>query len=83
MGGCHSGMTFAVDWVWGRSSVGTLSDGHHAAVAGSIPRYDKEFFSHSQLPVQTITVSVQPRVQSHVLTSVRTLKILLSVSEFC
>ena len=49
----------------------------HAVDAGSIPQGGKGFFSQSQLSVQTLLrVSVHPRVQSHVLTSVRTLKIL-------
>ena len=48
----------------------------HAADAGSIPRCGKGFFSQSQLSVQTLLrVSVHPRVQSHALTCVRTLKI--------
>ena len=48
----------------------------HAADAGSIPRCGKGFFSQRQLSVQTLLrVSVHPRVQSHALTSVRTLKI--------
>ena len=55
----------------------------HAADAGSIPRCGKRFFSQSQLSVQTLLrASVHPRVQSHVLTSVRTVKILWSMSEF-
>ena len=49
----------------------------HAADGGSIPRCGKGFFSQSQLSVQTLLrVSAHPRVQSHALTSVRTLKIL-------
>ena len=48
----------------------------HAAEAGSIPRCGKGFFSQSQLSVQTLLrVSVQPRLQSHAFTSMRTLKI--------
>ena len=59
----------------GCSSVGRASN-RHAAEVGSIPRCGKGFFSQSQLSVQTLLrVSVQPRVQSHALTSVRTLKI--------
>ena len=52
----------------GRSSVGRVSD-RHAADADSIPRCDKGCCADS------LTVSVHPRVQSHALTSVRTLKI--------
>ena len=49
----------------------------HADDAGSIPRCGKGFFSQSPLSVQTLLlVSVHPCVQSHALTSVRTLKIL-------
>ena len=49
----------------------------HAADAGSIPRCGKGFFSQSQLSVQTLLrVSLHPRVQSHALTAVHTLKIL-------
>ena len=68
---------------WGCSSVGRASD-RHAADAGSIPRCGKGFFSQSQLSVQTrsLTVSVHPRAQSHAFTSVRTLKIPSSMSEF-
>ena len=41
------------------------------------------FLSQSQLSVQTLSRgSVHPRVQSHATTSVRTLKILWSMSEF-
>ena len=59
---------------WGCSSVGRVSD-RHAAGAGSISRCSKGFFSQSQLSVQTLLrVSVHPRVQSHALTSVSTLK---------
>ena len=48
-----------------------------AADAGSIPRCGKVFFSQRQLSVQTLLrVFVHPRVQSHALTSARTLKIL-------
>ena len=54
----------------------------HAADAGSITRYGKGFFSQSQLSVQALTVSLYPRVQSHALTSVSTLKIPWSMSEF-
>ena len=42
------------------------------ADAGSIPMCGKGFFSQSQLSVQTFTVSVHPRVQSHAFTSVFT-----------
>ena len=52
------------------------ASGRHAADAGSIPRCGKGFFSRGQLSVQTLSVSVQPRVQLHALTSVRTIKIL-------
>ena len=49
----------------------------HATDAGSVPWYGKGFFPQSQLSVQTLLrVSVHPCVQSHALTSVRTLKIL-------
>ena len=57
----------------------------HAADAGSIPRCGKGFFSQSQPSVQTllrVSVSVHPSVQTHELTSVRTLKILWSISKF-
>ena len=40
------------------------------------PGAARDFFSQGQLSVQTLTVSVRPRVQSHALTSVCTLKIL-------
>ena len=47
------------------------------AEAVSIPRCGKGFFSHSQLSVQTLLrVSARSLVQSHALTSTRTLKIL-------
>ena len=62
---------------WGCSSVGRASD-RHAADAESIPRCGKGFFSQSQLSVKTLLRC--PRVQSQVLTSVRTLKIPLSMS---
>ena len=55
----------------------------HVADAGSIPRCGKGFFSHNQLSVQTLLrVSVHHRVQSLALTSVCTLKIPWSMSEF-
>ena len=54
----------------------------HAAESGSIPRCGKGFFSQSHLSMQTLLrVSVHPRVQLHALTSVRTLKILQSMSD--
>ena len=59
----------------GCSSVGRASI-RHDAEAGSIPRCGKGFFSQSQLSVQTLLRSpYNPRVQSHALPSVRTLKI--------
>ena len=67
---------------WRMELIGRALD-RHAADAGSIPRCGKRFFSQSQLSVQTLLrASVHPRVQSHVLTSVRTVKILWSMSEF-
>ena len=48
----------------------------HAANAGSIPRCGKGFSSLSQLSVQTLFRCPALRVQSHALTSVRTIKIL-------
>ena len=63
-------------WGWGCSSVGGASD-RHVADTGSIPRCGKGFFSQGHLSMQTLLrVSVHPRLQSHALTSVRTLKIL-------
>ena len=57
---------------WGCSSAGRASD-RHAAEAGSILRCGEEFFSQSQLSVQTLLrVSVQP---SCALTYVGTFKI--------
>ena len=45
---------------WGCSSVGRTSD-WHATEAGSVPWCGRGFFSQSQLLVQTVTVSVQPK----------------------
>ena len=57
------------------SSVRTASD-RHAADESSISRCGKGFFSHCHLSVQTLLrVFVYSRVQSHAVTSVRTLKI--------
>ena len=64
---------------WGCSSVGRLSDRHTAEV-GLIHWCGKGFFFQSQLSMQTLMVSVHPRVQSHALTSGRTLMILLFMS---
>ena len=69
----------------GCSSAGRASD-RHAAHAGLIPRRGQGFFFFS-LPELTfsadsLTMSVPPRVQPHALTSVCTLKILWSMSEF-
>ena len=66
---------------WDVAQLVTASD-RHATDVGSIPRCGKGFFSKSQLSVQTLLrVSVDPRVQSHTLTSERTLKTLKSMSE--
>ena len=57
----------------------------HAADAGSIPRCGKGFFfsPRSQLSVQTLSRCPHtPVCKSHALTSVCTLKILQSMSEF-
>ena len=68
--------------IMGCSSVGRASD-RRAADAGSIPRCGKGFSSQSQLSVQILLrCPYNPRVQSHALTSVCTLKILWSMSEF-
>ena len=70
------------EFEWGGSSTGRASD-RHAADAGSIPQCGKGFFSQTQLSVHSLLrVSVHPRVQSHAFTSVRTLKIPWSMSEF-
>ena len=53
-----------------------IASDHHTNDAGSIPRCGKGFFFQSQLSVQTLSVSVHPRVQPHAFTSVRTLNIL-------
>ena len=54
----------------------------HVADAGLIPHRGKGFISQSQLSVQTLLrVSGYSCVQSHALTSVRTLKVLWSMSE--
>ena len=59
----------------GCSSVGKASD-WHPADASSIPRCGEGFFSQRQLSVQTLPrCPYSPRVQSHVLIYVRTLKI--------
>ena len=63
----------------GCSSVGRASD-RHAADAGSIARCGKEFSPQSQLSVQILFRCSY--VQSHASTSVRTIKILYSMSEF-
>ena len=46
----------------GNSSVGRASDwkARRSTDAGSSPRWGQRFFSQSQLPVQTLTVPVQP-----------------------
>ena len=56
----------------GYSSVGTASD-QHAADTGSIPRCGKGFFFQTTFSADSPTVSVQPHVQLHTLTSVCTL----------
>ena len=67
---------------WGCSSVGRASD-QHAADAGSIPQCGKGFFFlELTFSADSLMVSVHPRVQSHAFTSVRTLKIPWSMSEF-
>ena len=49
----------------------------HAADAGSIPRCGQGIFlPESTFSADSLTMSIHPRVQSHALTSVRTLKIL-------
>ena len=59
----------------GCSSVGRASD-RHAAEAGSISRCGEGVFSQRQLSIQTLLrCPYNPRVQSHALTSVCTLKI--------
>ena len=63
------------------SSVGRSSD-RHVADAGSIPQCGKGFFSQSTFSADSPTVSVHPRVQSHAFTSVRTIRIPLSTSDF-
>ena len=64
------------------SSVSRASD-RHAADAGSIPQCGEGIFlPESTFSADSLTVSGHPRVQSHAFTSVRTLKILQSVSEF-
>ena len=66
----------------GCSSVARTSD-RQAADAGSIPRYRKGFFSPDlTFSADSLSVSVHPYVQSRALTSVRTIKILFSMSEF-
>ena len=68
---------------WGCSSVDRASD-RHAADAGSISRCGiGTFLLESSFSADSLTVSVYPRAQSHALPSVRTLKIVLSMSEFC
>ena len=54
------------------------ASGWHAADAGSSPRCGKGgiFLPESTFSADSLTVSLHPRVLSHVLTSVRTLKIL-------
>ena len=47
---------------------------HHAADTGSIPWCSKGFSSQSQLSVQTLSVSIDPCVRLHALTSVWTIK---------
>ena len=61
---------------WDEDQLVRVSD-RCAADVGLIPRCGKGFFFLSQISVQTLVrVSVHPRVQSHALRSVRTLKIL-------
>ena len=49
----------------------------HAADSGLIPRCGKViFFPESTFSADSLSVSVHPHVQSHALTSVRTIKIL-------
>ena len=70
------GMQLSCRGPMGCSSIGRASD-RHAAGAGSIPRCGEGFSSQSQLSVQTLLrCPYTPRVQSHALISVRTLKIL-------
>ena len=79
-GGCEE-----ESWCLGGGDVAQLvrASDRHATDAGSIPRCGKGFFSQSHLSVQTLLrVSLHPRVQSHALTYVCTLKILWSMSEF-
>ena len=46
---------------------GRITSDRHAADACFIPRCGKGFFSQSKLSMQTLTVFVHPRVQSHTL----------------
>ena len=67
---------------WWCSSVGKATD-WHAADAGLNPQCGKGFSPQCQLSrADSLMVSVHPRVQSHAFTSVRMLKIPMSVSEF-
>ena len=60
----------------GCSSVGTVSE-HHAADTSLIPRCGEGFRSpESTFSAHSLSVSVHPCVQSHALTSARTLQIL-------
>ena len=67
---------------WGCSSVGKASDRHVALRRFDSPVRQGIFLLRSTFSADCLTVSVQSRIQSHVFTSVRTLKIPWSMSEF-
>ena len=70
---CGASTTLAVK---GLMMMMMRASNRHAADAGSSPRCGKGFFSQSTFSADSLMVSVHPRLQSHALTSVRTLKIL-------